>query len=100
MFISGARGFAKTAQIAALGAAGENLLFLVDYLLRFLRVALLLSLWRLVLARHPVPEMGTAAVLTYTLIAEVFSEPLACRTELDVSLWDGTITTRVLRPLS
>ena len=45
-----------------------------DFGLRLLRVALLLSLWRTVL-----PETGTtsgmtrAAVLTYTLISEVFA---------------------------
>src|SRR4051812_33219588 len=71
----------KTASVAASSALGESPLVLLDYVLRFLRVAVLLSVWRLVLAgRGPVAGMTPAAVLTYTLVAEVFAEPLAART--------------------
>lgn len=92
--------YQKTAAMAATGVIGDNSLFLFDYLLRFLRVALLLALWRTLLAgRGPVSGMTLASVLTYTLVAEVFAEPLACRTWLESAFWDGSITTRFLRPI-
>jgi ABC-2 type transport system permease protein len=68
--------------------------------LRLLRVLLLLSIWRTLLAgKGVVSGMTLSSVLTYTLIAEVLSEPLACRTRLFSAFWDGSIATRFLRPL-
>ena len=59
-----------------------------------MRVAVLLSIWRLVFAgKGAVSGMTLGAVLTYTLIAEVFGEQLTCRTQLDVALWEGTVAT-------
>jgi ABC-2 type transport system permease protein len=85
--------------MAAAGFAGDSPLFLLDFLLRFLRVALLLSLWRSILAHGgAVPGMAPGVLLTYTLVGEAFAEPLACRTDLGTSLWDGSIATRMLRP--
>lgn len=91
---------AKTAAMAAAGQIGESPLFLMDYLLRFLRVALLLSIWRILFAgRGAVSGMTLPALLTYTLIAEAFAEPLLCRTEMISAFWDGSISTRFLRPM-
>ena len=60
---------------------------------------LLLSLWRSILAHGgSVPGMAPGVLLTYTLIGEAFAGPLGCRTELENSLWDGSIATRMLRP--
>lgn len=90
----------KTAAMAAAGYVGDSPLFLLDYLLRFLRVAVLLSLWRMVLAgRGEVEGMTLASALTYTLMAEVLAEPLAGRTALEGALWDGSITQLMLRPM-
>ncbi len=90
----------KTAALAAAGYTGESLLFLFDYLLRFARVVVLLALWHTILGgRGVVSGMTLGAVLTYTLVAEVFHEPLTGRTLLDSALWDGTIATRLMAPL-
>jgi ABC-type uncharacterized transport system permease subunit len=90
----------KTATMAAAGQVGDSSLFVMDYLLRFLRVAVLLSLWRTLLAgKGVVSGMTLSSVLTYTLIAEVFAEPLTCRTWLESAFWDGTIATRFLKPI-
>ncbi len=90
----------KTATMAAAAFAGDSPLFLLDYLLRFLRVAVLLALWRSILAgKGEVSGMTMASVLTYTLVAEVFAEPLSCYTTLEDALWNGTITLRFLRPV-
>jgi ABC-2 type transport system permease protein len=93
------RKYAKTAAMAAGAAVGDNPLFLMDYMLRFLRVALLLSLWRLLMTgRGSVSGMALSSVLTYTLIAELFADPLDCRAHLVDAFWDGSIATRYLRP--
>jgi ABC-2 type transport system permease protein len=97
---TGWRGYAKTAAMAATSYAGDSPLFLLDYLLRFLRVMVLLALWRTILAgKGVVSGMGTGSVLTYTLVGEAFAGQFAVRSGLDAALWDGTITNRFLRPV-
>lgn len=87
--------------MAAASAPGDSPLFLIDYLIRFLRVAVLLSLWRVILADEGgAGGMSLAQVLTYTLIAEAFAEVLACRSELPISLSDGSVAVRLLQPLA
>lgn len=95
------RRSAKTAALAAGSAVGDSPLFLVDYLLRLLRVLVLLSIWRTILA-SPAAASGYTlpAVLTYTLISAAFAEQLACRTGLDVAFWEGNLAVRALRPMS
>lgn len=71
------------------------------YSLRFLRVLLLLSLWHTLLpAEGTTSGMTLHAVLTYTLIGEVFASQLSSRAALDTSLWQGDIANRFLRPMS
>ncbi len=92
--------YGKTAAMAAASYVGDSPLFALDYLLRFLRVVMLLSLWRMVLAgKGEASGMSMASVLTYTLVAEAFAEPLAGRTMLEQALWDGSIALRLLRPV-
>jgi ABC-2 type transport system permease protein len=94
------RKYWKTAAMAASSYIGDSPLFLLDYLLRFLRVAVLLAVWRVILAgRGPVSGMTLESVLTYTLIAEVFGAQLAPRTDVDLAFWQGTIVGRMLQPL-
>jgi viologen exporter family transport system permease protein len=82
------------------GTVGESPLFLVDYALRLLRVVVLLSLWRVILGGSTAPgAMSLAAVLTYTLIGEVFAYQLAIRTTIPNAFWEGTIVLRFLRPM-
>ena len=90
----------KTAVMTAASFVGDSPLFLIDYLVRWLRVIVFLSLWRTLLADDAAgSDMSLGAVLTYTLIAEVFREQLAPRTNLESTLWDGSITTRFLQPM-
>ncbi len=96
-----AHKYSKTAALAAASLVGDSKLFLVDYLLRLLRVALLLSIWHTLFAgRGAVGGMTLATVLTYTLVAEAFADPLAAATDLPDYFWQGNITTHFLRPLS
>lgn len=94
------RQYRQTAVMEAAGLTGDSYLFLIDYLLRFLRVVLLLSLWRMILSgKGTVSGMTLGSVLTYTLIAEVFAEAFTPRTDLEWTLRDGSIATRYLRPM-
>ena len=92
-------GYFKTAAMAA-GDVGDSPLFVLDYGLRILRVLVLLALWRTILAGRPTAgAMPLQAVLTYTVIAEVFAEQLAVRTTLSLAFWEGTLVVRFLRPM-
>ena len=94
------RQVVKTAIMKATATIGDSPLFLLNYLLRLLRVIVLLTLWRALLPAH-----GTTAgltlrqVLTYTLLGEAVEQLLACRTWLESAFWSGTIATRFLRPM-
>jgi len=89
----------KTASLAAIGQIGDSPLFPLGYLLRLLRVAVLLTLWRTILTgKGTVSGMTLEAVLTYTLIAEAFRDQFTCRTEIESALWQGTIGSYFLRP--
>lgn len=104
----------RTALMSATSYVGDSPLFVFDYLLRLLRVAVLMSLWRTLFA-HPsssdpsspdpsnpvsVGGMTLPLLLTYTLIAEAFAEQLSASTDVAWAFWDGTIATRFVRPLS
>lgn len=90
----------KTASMAATGYIGESPLFLFDYLIRLLRVLVLLALWRMILGQRPDASMSLTMVLTYTLIANVFDSQLNPRTNLDSAIWDGAIIGHMLQPLN
>jgi viologen exporter family transport system permease protein len=95
------RRYRKTASLAASSAIGESRLFLLDYLLRLLRVLVLLAIWRTVLPAHGTTSgMTLAAVLTYTVISEAFAEQMAARTNISDELWVGSIATRMLQPMT
>ena len=95
------RQYHKTAAMAAAGIIGDGPLFVADYLLRFMRVALLLSIWRTLFAgRDQVSGLPLPAVLTYTLVGEAFAQLLGGYTGLADAHWNGSISTRFLRPMN
>ena len=94
------RSYAKNASMAASSLVGENFLFLLDYAMRLVRVLLLLSIWRtLFIGRSEVAGLSLNDLLTYTLIAEIFADPLEAMTGFADAFWDGSIATRFLRPI-
>jgi ABC-2 type transport system permease protein len=94
------RSFWMTAAMEATSLVGEDSLFVIQFLFRFLRVVVLLAIWRTVLeGRAEVSGMLPGAILTYTLIQEVFSDQLAPRTDIQWALHDGGIATRFVQPL-
>ena len=91
----------KTAVIKAVSPLNDRQWVLLgNYALRLLRVVVLLSIWRTIFAQKTAAAGITlGAVLTYTLISEVFADQFSSRTGLDGALWEGTIATRFLRPM-
>lgn len=95
------RRFGVTAMLAATSQLVEGPLFLIEYALQLARVAVLLSLWRLLLhGQGSVSGLTLRSVLTYTLIAEVFAEQLAVRTGLQQAGGDSALPQRLLQPMS
>src|SRR5437588_11010340 len=84
--------------MATAGYLADGLYVGFDYVQRLLRVLVLLALWRTILGPDGASGMSTAAVLTYTLIAEVFREQLSARTSMDTAFWQGTVVGYFLRP--
>lgn len=96
-------GIAKYRRMLALQWAGyfESPLVFTGYLHRILWIMLLLSIWRLILTgKGEVSGMTLESVLTYTLIAEVFADPLACWTGMGLAFRSGEVVSRFLRPMS
>lgn len=78
----------------------NDALFIGRYLIRLLRVLILLSLWRMILAQKgDAAGLPLSALLTYTLIAEVFGDVLNCRIRLFWAIWEGTLPYRFVRPM-
>ena len=90
-----------TAWLAGSAAVTESPAFLLDYLLRALRVAVLLSLWRIVLGQgvaSPVP-VGGGALLRAARRGVRGPAPRAAP-RLSNAFWQGTIAQHFLRPMA
>lgn len=89
------------AVLEASSAVGDDSLFILQFVFRFLRVVVLLSLWQTVFANpNTVAELTLPSLLTYTLIQEVFAEQLLPHTDIEWAMHDGGIALRFLQPLS
>jgi ABC-2 type transport system permease protein len=95
----GIRQWWSTAWLAGTAYVGESRLFLLDYAIRGLRVVVLLSIWRsIVEARPDASPIPLAALLSYTVVSEVFASALSIHTRLSDSIWQGTLVHYLLRP--
>jgi ABC-2 type transport system permease protein len=78
----------------------EGPLFIAYFALRFLRIAVILAVWRAVFAgRGAVDGMTLDTVLNYILIAEIFADQMLPETRIVNTMWDGTIATHLMQPL-
>lgn len=95
------RPYLATASMGATGGIGEHPLVLLDHGIALLRVALVVVIWRAILSGHAHTEAGSKeAVLTYVLLARVLGEQLDVRSGVLTAIWEGTIASRLLRPMS
>ena len=100
MFITAHKHFKTIIMVATRSLDDKGWVLVGGSALRLLRVVFLLSLWRMLLPESgEVSGMTRNAVLTYTLIAEVFAGQISVRTGLDGALWRGDIANRFLRPV-
>lgn len=94
------RAHLATARIAAFGPLSDGLWATFSVALRFVRVLILLAIWpTLIPAGSVVSGYSLGAVLTYSLVAEVFAAQLDVRTPIGTALWSGAIATRFTWPM-
>jgi ABC-type uncharacterized transport system permease subunit len=94
------RAHLATVRIAAAGPLSDGPWAAFTVALRFLRVLILLAIWPSLIPPGAVVSgyrLGT--VLTYSLVAEVFSAQLNARTPIGGALWNGAIATRFTWPM-
>ncbi|HUP85408.1 MAG TPA: ABC-2 family transporter protein [Acidimicrobiales bacterium] len=95
------RPYLATASMGATAGVGEHPVVLLDHAIALLRVALVVIIWKAILRSDAAPERpAPAAVLTYVLLARVLLDQLDVRTGVLGAIWEGTIATRLLRPVS
>jgi ABC-2 type transport system permease protein len=94
------RAYAATAGMGASAGVGEHPVVLLDHGIGLLRMVLLLFVWRAVMGTREVGGLDESSVLTYVLLANVFAEQLDARTTVLESIWNGSVATRLLRPMS
>jgi ABC-2 type transport system permease protein len=93
--------YARTVGMYATEAIGDSWLMFADAGLRIARVLVLLAIWRtLVDPGEVVGGLTLPALLTYTLVSEMFAQQLQAKSDLDLWLWEGTIASRLLHPMS
>lgn len=80
---------------------GGILYFLGAYFIRLVRTLLLLSIWKVVFsqATDTTPNQLNE-VLRYTLLASVIWQQIDVQTTASTTFWEGTLSSRFLRPLS
>jgi ABC-2 type transport system permease protein len=81
--------------------SGGVLYFLARYLIRLIRTLLLLSIWRVIFTQSPEADPDQLnQVLQYTLLAAIFWQQIDVQTTASTTFWEGTASSRYLRPLS
>lgn len=94
------RAHLATARMAAFGPLADGPWVAFSVAMRFLRVLILLAIWpTLIPSGVVVSGYRLGAVLTYSLVAEVFSAQLNVRTPIGAALWDGAIASRFTWPM-
>jgi ABC-type uncharacterized transport system permease subunit len=94
------RAHLATVRIAAFGPLADGLWVAFSVVLRFVRVLILLAIWpTLIPPGAVVSGYRLGAVLTYSLVAEVFAPQLDVRTPIAGALWSGAIATRFTWPM-
>ena len=92
------RPYLATASMGATANIGEHPVVLLDHAIALLRLVLVVLIWKAILRGDDTVDSG--AVLTYLLLARVLLDQLDVRTPVLGAIWDGTIATRLVRPVS
>lgn len=93
------RQWRSTAWLSASAHVGDSRLFVFDYAIRALRVAILISIWIMLVGVDPdASPLPLSALLTYTVVAEAFAHAIHLQTGLAQAFWDGSLVHSFLRP--
>jgi ABC-2 type transport system permease protein len=94
------RGHLATVRVAAFGPLADGLWILGALLPQFVRVLILLAVWRtLIPPGAEVAGYHIGTVLTYSLFGAVFAVQLDVRTPVAEALWTGAIANRFTWPM-
>ncbi len=93
------RQWRATAWLAATALVATSPLFAVEFLLRGLRLAVLLALWRQIFAAADETPVALASVLTYALLSDALAPMLDARTTISGAFWNGDVVNYFLRPM-
>lgn len=95
------RPYVSTAAMAATAGIGEHPLVLLDHAIALVRIAVVVAIWRSVLGSGDLAEhLTVGGVLTYVVLARVFADQLSVRSEVLTAIWEGSVASRLLRPMS
>jgi ABC-2 type transport system permease protein len=95
------RPYLSTASMGAKAGIGEHPVVLLDHAIALLRLVLVVVIWKAILRSDTAPEgPPPTAVLTYVLLARVLLDQLDVRTPVLGAIWEGTIASRLMRPVS
>jgi ABC-2 type transport system permease protein len=94
------RPFIKTMLVeAAAPMDGGIMYFAGGYAVKLVRMLLLLGVWRSIINNTGAVYDGQAGyILQYTLLAAAFYEQLDVQTTASTTFWEGTVSSRYLRP--
>jgi ABC-type uncharacterized transport system permease subunit len=93
------RQWRSTAWLSASAHLGDSRLFVFDYAIRALRVAVLVSIWTMLVGADPDSSpLPLPALLTYTIVAEAFAHAIHLQTGLANAFWNGSLVNYFLRP--
>lgn len=95
------RPYISTASMGATAGVGEHPVVFLDHAIALLRVVLVVAIWRAILRSDAAPtEPAAGEVLTYVVLARVLGDQLSARTEVLTAVWEGSVASRLLRPVS
>lgn len=95
------RSFRSTALVCAKQVFDGSLLCVAgEYLVRFLRFAALVLIWKSLAAQGADLGMPVGKLLTYTLMASALRQQLEIVSPATSALWEGSIVGRYTRPVS
>ena len=96
------KAYGKLIQLEATSPmSGGVIYFLSGYFVRLVRTLLLLAIWKAVFSYSSSAAPGELnQVLRYTLLAAILWEQVDVQTTASLTFWEGTASSRFLRPLS
>lgn len=93
--------YGSIVRLSATSAFDSRIVYVLSgYLLKFIRLMVLLLVWRSLFSGGAKPDtLVLRQVLTYTFLASLLEEQLNIVTPATMAFWEGALASRYLRPL-